>query len=297
MENILEVKNLKKYYNDIKAVDDISFAVRKGSFFAFLGENGAGKSTTIKCITTLKSADSGTISLNQHTDPAYIKEHVGVVFQENVLDDMLSVKENLLTRGSLYIQDKKLLNERYQHLVIKLRLEELESRRFGQLSGGQKRRVEIARALFASPSLLILDEPTTGLDPETRRLVWELINDLQRESNLTVFLTTHYMEEAANADYIVIIDEGKIVAEGSPSELKVKYSHDKLKIVPEDKVSLVEYLEQNKLVYEKIADQYQVVVSDHQQALTILFDQTINIKSFEFVNGTMDDVFLEVVGK
>lgn len=244
-----------------------------------------------------KNADSGTISLNQHTDPAYIKEHVGVVFQENVLDDMLSVKENLLTCGSLYIQDKKLLNERYQHLVIKLRLEELESRRFGQLSGGQKRRVEIARALFASPSLLILDEPTTGLDPETRRLVWELINDLQRENNLTVFLTTHYMQEAANDDYIVIIDKGKIVAEGTPTDLKVTYSKDKLKVVPEDDKCFLEYLRYHDLVYVKIANQYQIVVSDHQQTLKILNEQKTNIISFEFVNGTMDDVFLEVVGK
>ena len=296
-EYTLEVKNIKKYYEEIKAVNGITFSVPKGSFYAFLGENGAGKSTTIQCISSLSKPDSGDILINSQSDSNYIRSHIGIVFQENVLDDMLTVKENLLTRGSLYIRDTKTLKERYQYLLELLYLDDIEDQKFMTLSGGEKRRVEIARALFSDPELLILDEPTTGLDPEARRLVWDIIFKLQKDNNLTVFLTTHYMEEASNADYILIIDKGKIIAEGSPTDLKMKYSKDLLKITPKDENKFLNYLSEKSVQYLKQSNQYHVIIHNHQDAITILQETRDNIKSFELVNGSIDDVFLEVVGK
>lgn len=295
-DNILEVSNLKKYFDNTKAVDDISFQVRRGSFFAFLGQNGAGKSTTIQCITTLLDKDEGYIVMDGNQDDSYIRNHVGVVFQENVLDSLLTVKENLLTRGAMFHKSKEELMKRYNELLVKLKLTEIEKQKFKTLSGGQKRRVEIARALFSNPTLLIMDEPTTGLDPETRRLVWEIIASLQKEEGITVFLTTHYMEEAAEADYVVIINKGKIVATGSPAELKAKYSDDFFKVVPKDKTSLVTYLDDRNLEYKKVSDQYIIPISDIEMAISLVVDLKDNIRWFEVVHGTLDDVFLEIVG-
>ena len=220
---LLEVKNLSKSFKEIKAVDDISFSVLEGSLFSFLGPNGAGKSTTIKMIIALVEKDSGSFLLNGTDNKNSIRKQIGVVFQENVLDPDLSVKENLMLRGALYLKNKTAVKNRYIELVKKLELSDFENQRFKTLSGGQKRRVEIARALFSNPVLLLLDEPTTGLDPETRQMVWKVIDKLRKEDNITVFLTTHYMEEAANADYIVIIDKGKIKVEGTPDDLKELY--------------------------------------------------------------------------
>lgn len=296
-DNILEVKNLKKYFGNTKAVDDISFQVRRGSFFAFLGQNGAGKSTTIQCITTLLNADEGSILMDGKQEDVYIRNHVGVVFQENVLDDLLTVKENLLTRGAMFHKTNEALMKRYGELVDRLRLNEIEKQRFKTLSGGQKRRVEIARALFSNPTLLIMDEPTTGLDPETRRLVWEIIASLQKEEGITVFLTTHYMEEAAEADYVVIINKGKIVAKGSPAELKNEYSDDFFKVVPKDKDLLVSYLNTNNITYKKTSDQYIIPIIDINAAIALVIDLKDNIRWFEVVHGTLDDVFLEIVGE
>ena len=211
MDKILEVNHLTKKFGDLVAVNDISFYVKRGELYAFLGQNGAGKSTTIRMMITLLTKDSGTVKLNGKVDEAYIRNKIGVVFQENVLDNLLTVKENLISRGALYANNKKEVLERYQYLIDYLKLKEIENQRFKTLSGGQKRRVEIARALFANPELLILDEPTTGLDPETRQIVWHVINDLRQQKGITVFLTTHYMEEAAHADHIVIIHKGNIV--------------------------------------------------------------------------------------
>lgn len=296
-DNILTVEDLYKYYGDIKAVNGISFEVRRGSFFAFLGKNGAGKSTTIKIITHLLSSDKGNLSLNGKFDEAYIRKVVGVVFQDNVLDNFLTVKENLLSRAIFYFKNKQDLNERYDYLVKTLELKEIENQKFKTLSGGQKRRVEIARALFAKPEILILDEPTTGLDPETRKLVWKIIFNLQKEESITIFLTTHYMEEAANADYVVIIDKGKIVAEGSPALLKENYSRDYFKVVPYDKNELIKFLEHQKRIYNKISDQYYIEIKSTKDTLDLISDLKNNIKAFEVINGTLDDVFIKVVGE
>lgn len=296
MDAILEIKHLKKYYGEIKAVDDISFNVRRGSLFAFLGPNGAGKSTTIKVISTLLDLDSGEVLLNGQSEDTYFRNKIGVVFQENILDDLLTVKENLLYRGSLYINDKAGVLKRYEELRSYLHLDEFENQRFRTLSGGQKRRTEIARALFSNPEILLLDEPTTGLDPETRQVVWKVIDDLRTSSGMTIFLTTHYMEEAAVADHVVIINKGKICAEGTPAALKDQFSYDRLKLVPFNKKALVDYLESIQRPYKKISDEYVIQVEDAKDAIQLLEVLKENIKQFEVIKGSMDDVFIQVIG-
>lgn len=296
MDAILEIKHLKKYYGEIKAVDDISFNVRRGSLFAFLGPNGAGKSTTIKVISTLLDLDSGAVLLNGQSEDTYFRNKIGVVFQENILDDLLTVKENLLYRGSLYINDKAGVLKRYEELRSYLHLDEFENQRFKTLSGGQKRRTEIARALFSNPEILLLDEPTTGLDPETRQVVWKVIDDLRTSSGMTIFLTTHYMEEAAVADHVVIINKGKICAEGTPAALKDQYSYDRLKLVPFNKKALVDYLESIQRPHKKVSDEYIIQVEDAKDAITLLEALKDNIKQFEVIKGSMDDVFIQVIG-
>lgn len=296
MDWIVRVENLVKSYGDVKAVRDISFSIKRGSLFAFLGPNGAGKSTTINMMTTLLDSDSGKIYLNEQTDDVYFRNKIGVVFQGNVLDDFLTVKENLLYRGSLYMNDKRAVKARYDELVQYLNMHDFENQRFITLSGGQKRRAEIARALFSNPEILLLDEPTTGLDPETRQVVWKVIDDLKKKHGLTIFLTTHYMEEAANADHVVIINKGEIVAQGTPALLKDQYSYDRLKVVPLNKEELIQTLDSINRQYEKIADQYIVVVEDAKDAIYLIDLLKDNIKQFEVLKGTMDDVFINVIG-
>jgi multidrug/hemolysin transport system ATP-binding protein len=296
MDSIIRVEHLFKSYGDIKAVNDLSFNVKRGSLFAFLGPNGAGKSTTINIMTTLINADSGQVFLNDQTNEGYFRSKIGVVFQGNVLDDDLTVKENLQYRGALYLNNKKAVFNRYNELSQYLNLEEFENQRFKTLSGGQKRRAEIARALFSNPEILLLDEPTTGLDPETRQIVWKLIEDLQKNKGMTIFLTTHYMEEATNANHVVIINKGRIVAEGTPSELKDRYSHDRLKIVPKDKNILIEWFDKNNRLYNKVSNQFILSVDDSREAISIIEEIKGNIHQFEMIQGTMDDVFLEVIG-
>lgn len=295
MDYILKVENFKKSYGLTKAVDDISFKVKRGSLFAFLGPNGAGKSTTIKVVTTLLDADEGLILLNGKDDKAYIRNKIGVVFQDNILDDKLTVKENLLIRGSLYLKKQDVIS-RYNELVKYLKLDQFENQKFKFLSGGQKRRVEIARALFSNPEILLLDEPTTGLDPETRKIVWDIISDLKNNKGITVFLTTHYMEEASDADHVVIINEGKIITEGTPAELKNKYSRDKVKLVAINKESLIKLLEANKIEYKKIADQFIIDVNSLEETYNLIALTKNYIKQLEVIKGNMDDVFIEVIG-
>lgn len=296
MDAIIKVENLVKSYGNVLAVNDISFEVKRGSLFAFLGPNGAGKSTTINIMTTLLEQNSGIVLLNGQTDESYIRNKIGVVFQGNVLDEDLTVKENLIYRGSLYRNDKQAVKSRYEELRSYLNLQDFEHQRYKTLSGGQKRRSEIARALFSDPEILLLDEPTTGLDPETRQMVWKVIEDLKKNHGMTIFLTTHYMEEAANADHVVIINKGRIVAEGTPSALKEKHSFDRLKVVAIDKKVMVSQLEALKRPFEKIADQFILSVEDTKDTLEVIDVIRHNIKQFEVVKGTMDDVFINVIG-
>lgn len=300
MKNIIDVKDLCKNYGTIEAVKGISFYVETGSLFAFLGPNGAGKSTTINILSTLLDNDSGEIIVNDvylGTDDDSIRHSIGIVFQDGVLDPLLTVWENIETRGRFYSLDNQTLKTRIQEALEVAGISDLANRRYGSLSGGQKRRADIARALINRPKILFLDEPTTGLDPQTRRIVWETIKTLQELENMTVFLTTHYMEEAEEADYVVIIDEGIIAAKGTPTELKDAYSRDSLRIKAKDDKKIIDYLEKNKIEYKVKNDLYIIRLNSTLDSVSILNDIKNNLESFQVLNGTMDDAFIEVTGK
>lgn len=302
MEPIIRVDGLKKYYHEVKAVDDISFKIEKGELFGFLGINGAGKSTTINMLCTVFKPTAGEIEicgLKIGRDDEEIRRRIGVVYQSNCLDERLTVKENLFIRGSLYETNSQRLKEKVHYVCDILGLEDIYTRRFHKLSGGQKRRCEIARALLHSPEIMFLDEPTTGLDPATRKAVWESLHTLQKEENMTIFLTTHYMEEAAKSSHIAIIDKGKILEYGTPFSLKESYGKDKLKLspLPDKQAELTTFLQAQNLSF-KVKDDYIVTsVSESISALPILDQSRHLISGFEVVQGSMDDVFLNVTGK
>lgn len=297
--NIIEIKNLKKYFKEVKAVDDISFSVAEGEFFAFLGLNGAGKSTTINIMCGALSADDGSVIIDSQdvkTEMNKIKRELGVVFQNSVLDGTLSAMDNLKTRATMYGMTNAEFKESLNYLSGKLELKDILNRSLNKLSGGQKRRVDIARALIHSPKILILDEPTTGLDPKTRMLVWALISELRTEKNLTVFLTTHYMEEAALADQVVIMDSGKIVASGSPNELKNKYASDFIRLY-KFSPSLEQIAASAGLKTEKTKAYLEITVKNTEEAKEFLIKNADKIEDFEVIKGNMDNVFLKVTGK
>lgn len=296
MNNIIEIHNLNKSFGDVRAVSDLSFNVRKGELFAFLGVNGAGKSTTINIICGQLRMDSGNViidgcSLNEN--PKGIKNALGVVFQNSVLDKALTVYDNLESRAALYGIYGKAFKARLSELARLLDFEDLLKRTVGKLSGGQLRRIDIARALLHNPKILILDEPTTGLDPQTRQTLWNVISTLRKEKNMTVFLTTHYMEEAAEADYVVILDSGKISAEGTPLELKNTYTGDFITLygISENEVK------QLGRPYEKMRDSYRVSVENTEKATELILRYPDVFTDYEIVKGKMDDVFLSVTGK
>lgn len=299
MEEAIKVEHLKKYYQDVKAVDDISFSVAKGELFGFLGVNGAGKSTTINMLCTLQEPTAGEAWVNGRKlgkENEEIKRHIGAVYQNNCLDKLLSVKENLMLRGSLYEKDSGRLRKNLEHVTEILGLSDVLKRPFGKLSGGQKRRCEIARALMHTPDILFLDEPTTGLDPATRKNVWETVRMLQKEMGMTVFLTTHYMEEAAKADHIGIISKGHFVEYGTPFSLKEKYARDKLYLIPEtDKWQDVrQHLKKFGQEYTMSEESIFVQIGNTMSALPLINEMQGMLQGFEVIQGTMDDVFLNV---
>lgn len=296
MEKIIEIKHLKKYFKEVKAVDDLTFSVKKGELFSFLGVNGAGKSTTISMISGTLQKDSGEIVIAGHNienAKKSILNDIGVVFQTSVLDNSLSVKDNLTTKAALYGLSKEATKKRIAELAKMLEFDDLLTRTVGKLSGGQKRRIDVARALINEPKILILDEPTTGLDPQTRKTLWKVIDDCRKNKGMTVFLTTHYMEEAAESDYIVILDAGKIVAEGTPLELKNTYTGDFVTVygVQEEAVKKL------GLNYVKIKDAYRISVKNTQEAKELIVGNGDLFNDFEITKGKMDDVFLSVTGK
>lgn len=296
MKNIIEIKNLSKSFGEIKAVNDLSLSVREGELFAFLGVNGAGKSTTINIMCASLSKDSGEVvidGINLDDNKEGIKKELGVVFQTSVLDSALSVYDNLESRAALYGIFGKEFEERLSELSSILEFGDLLKRTVGKLSGGQRRRIDIARALIHKPKILVLDEPTTGLDPQTRKTLWRVISDLQRAENMTVFLTTHYMEEAAEADYVVIIDSGKISAEGTPLELKNNYTGDFVTIYGAGE----EEIKSLSLEYEKIRDAYRFTVPNTKAATDLILAHPELFSDYEITKGKMDDVFLAVTGK
>lgn len=297
MESIIKVEHLKKYYKDVKAVDDISFKVEKGELFGFLGVNGAGKSTTINILCTIFEPTEGLVEVNGlklGKDNEEIKRHIGVVYQTNCLDKRLTVRENLMLRGTLYETEKEKLTKNLDNVCEILELTDVIKRPFGKLSGGQKRRCEIARALMHTPDILFLDEPTTGLDPATRKSVWSTITKLQRELDMTVFLTTHYMEEAARANHIAIIDSGHIVQYGTPFSLKEAFAKDKLRIFPKENMlaPIQDILDRQGVLYKIKEEKITVAIDSTILSLPLLESCKDMIKGFEVIQGTMDDVFL-----
>lgn len=306
MEKSIEVKGLKKYFREVKAVDDVSFTVETGELFGFLGVNGAGKSTTVNMLCTLFAPTAGEIRIcgyRMGKEDEKIRKSIGVVWQHNCLDERLTVKENLFVRGSLYGYTERELRERVEGVCRRLCLEKLYSRQYAKLSGGQKRLCELGAALIHTPGILFLDEPTTGLDPATRKLVWESLENLRQEGGMTVFLTTHYMEEAARAGHIAILDSGRIREFGTPFELKEKYARDKLRLWPKpDMVRqaegvLAEMLQETKSALRQEAGLLTVDLADSMAAMPVLNRVADCISGFELVQGTMDDVFLNVTGK
>lgn len=296
MKNIIEIKNLDKSFQDVHAVDDLSLVVKEGELFAFLGVNGAGKSTTISIMCGTLSKDGGEViidGMNVDNDMKNITKEIGVVYQTSALDAKLSVKDNLTSRASLYGITGKAAKERIAALSEMLDFKELLPRTFEKLSGGQKRRVDVARALIHNPKILILDEPTTGLDPEARKLLWNVVTNLRKSRNMTVFLTTHYMEEAADADYVVILDKGKIAAEGTPLSLKNEYTGDFVTIYNAEE----ENVKALGLPYEKIRDAFRVSVKDTAEARDLIIKNPALFTDFEITKGKMDDVFLSVTDK
>lgn len=297
MNYIIQAECLKKHFKEVRAVDGISFCVEKGELFGFLGVNGAGKSTTINMLCTQLLPDSGTAQINGlqiGQDNDTIKEHIGIVFQYNCLDRLLTVRENLMLRGRLYERDKNRLKKNLHTLVSILDMEDILDRPFGKLSGGQQRRCELARALMHTPDILFLDEPTTGLDPASRKRVWETIERLRQEMDMTVFLTTHYMEEAAEASHIAIMDKGKIVSYGTPFDLKEQYAKDKLLLIPrrECERAAVSWLKEKQISFSKREDRLMIPLEATMSAIPILENIQKMISGFEVIQGTMDDVFL-----
>ena len=296
MADIIQIDGLSKRFGEIKAVEDLSFRVKEGELFAFLGINGAGKSTTISIMCGQLQRDAGTVVIaGESIDSGLerIKRSLGVVFQQSVLDRALSVRDNLISRAALYGITGRAFQHRLSELTELLDLGGLLRRPVGKLSGGQRRRVDIARALLNRPSILILDEPTTGLDPQTRRAVWNAVGRLRAEEHMTVFLTTHYMEESADADYVVILDGGRIAAEGTPLKLKNAYTGDFITLYG----ATGEQMERLNTPYEKIRDAYRVAVPDTAAATALIMAQPDVFTDYEVTKGKMDDVFLAVTGK
>ena len=294
MTDAIIVNGLYKSYGDFPAVKGISFNVEQGSFFAFLGPNGAGKSTTISILCSLLPKDSGDV-LILGKDPEEARSEIGMVFQDNKLDPKLTVCENLMVRGAMYGFDKEELKARVETALRRSDSEEFADRYYSKLSGGQKRRAEIARAIIHDPKILMLDEPTAGLDPQTRKLIWNNIRDLKNQG-MTVFLTTHYMEEAADADDIVIIDKGEIVAHGTPSVLKEEYSSDYLEILPKDSERLITYLNEKGLRFTTRSDVLRISLDRTVDAIPIIEELKGYIESFEVRTGTLDDAFINITG-
>lgn len=294
--NIIKISNLNKSFGEVRAVQDLSLKVKEGELFAFLGVNGAGKSTAISIMCGQLAKDSGKViidDLDLDLDMSKIKNKLGVVFQNSVLDKALTVKDNLESRAALYGINGKAFKNRLSELSQLLEFDDLLGRAVGKLSGGQRRRIDVARALLHEPKILILDEPTTGLDPQTRKLLWNVISGLKDKNKMTVFLTTHYMEEASDADYVVILDGGRISAEGTPRELKNEYTGDFITLYGVDEKQVKKRFSD----YEYLRGAYRIAVPNTSEATKLIIKYPEIFEDYEIVKGKMDDVFLSVTGK
>lgn len=298
--NSIEVKNFTKKFGDFVAVDDISFEVQQGSIFAFLGPNGAGKSTTINTLCTIQDKTSGELKINGYDvsrQKDKVRNDIGIVFQESTMDEKLTIKENIKLHCDFYNVPK---NEVAERINFVLQLVDLESRKNSpveSLSGGMKRRAEIARGLVHFPKILFLDEPTTGLDPQTRANVWDYILKLQKQKDITIFLTTHYMDEAEICDKVAIIDKGRIVAHDTPNNLKKQYTSTRMEMESSDQEKLIAYLDHLEIKHQTIENKIIAFVHDPKQIITILNDNQHIILDLEVKKGSLNDVFIAITGK
>jgi multidrug/hemolysin transport system ATP-binding protein len=295
---VISVRSLRKSFGGVRAVDGLSFDIADGALFALLGSNGAGKSTTIACLTTIMVPDEGEIIVNGHVagrDDDAIRRDTGVVFQQSLLDPSLTVLENLFLKADIYRLDRS----RVAEVCDLVGTAEFAGRRYGVLSGGEKRRVDIARGLLHRPSVMFLDEPTAGLDPQSRAQVWEAVNRLRDEDQMTVVLTTHYMEETEGADHVVVVDHGRLVCEGAPNELRSRFSSSVLTLTAADnrtRRQLGIMLERTRPGAWRDDDGvFTVAVRDAGEAIRILDVYRAQLADFEFVHGSMDDVFLNLL--
>ncbi|AJA48462.1 Nod factor export ATP-binding protein I [Clostridium pasteurianum DSM 525 = ATCC 6013] len=300
MKNIIEVRNFVKKYGDFTAVNNVSFEVEEGSIFAFLGPNGAGKSTTINTLCTIFDKTDGTLLIDGKDvsrDRDAVRSIIGVVFQESTLDNKMTVFENLNMHCYFYGIPKSEMLERIEFVLDIVDLKDWKKSMVSSLSGGMKRRVEIARSLLHYPKVLFLDEPTTGLDPQTRAHIWDYIVKLQKEKNITIFLTTHYMDEAEICSKVAIMDDGKIVAMDTPYHLKQQYTKDKAYITTSDEQGLEALLNKEEFIYKKKDGYYSIEVEKLPEFMEVLSIQKSMIKDLEIKKGTLNDVFLEITGK
>lgn len=295
---VIRADHLVKKYKEHPAVNDISFSVEEGELFAFLGENGAGKSTTINMLCTILEKTAGEVTICNHVlgkEDDAIRSLIGIVFQNSVLDSKLTVRENLYTRGSYYGLSKAEITDRLAPFAESFEMDEIWNRRYEKLSGGQRRRVDIMRALIHNPRILFLDEPTTGLDPKSRKLVWDYVNYLRQERGMTIFLTTHYMEETRDADYVVILDKGKIICKGTPAQLKTEYTNSRL-------VWYTKQCQEAETLIRKLSEQYAYDVDHYNihfngNITEFIYFHREQITDYEIIKGSMDDVFLNLTGK
>ena len=296
MTKAITVNNLTKKYDDFTAVDNISFDVEEGELFAFLGENGAGKSTTINILCTILGKSAGDVRvfgrvLSKEDDE--IRKLIGIVFQNSVLDKKLTVGENLMTRGAYYGLSRAKIKARLEPYMEDFEIGEIWNRKYEKLSGGQRRRVDIVRALINDPKILFLDEPTTGLDPKSRKIVWDHIKKLKKEKQLTIFLTTHYMEETADADEVKILEHGRIIASGTPAELKSRYASSRLVWYTDKSRSSEDIISGYDYSYD--ADHYNIKFKG--SVTDLLYKNSRLITDYEVIKGSMDDVFLNLTGR
>jgi ABC-2 type transport system ATP-binding protein len=314
LTDIISVENLTEVYADgTKALNGISFKVGEGEFFGFLGPNGAGKSTTIKILTTLLRKTSGRVSVvgyDLEQSPKEIRKAIGVLSQETIIDVDLTGKENLRLQGRLQQMHGSLLDERVEELLKTVQLEEFANKPAGRYSGGMKKRLDLASALIHKPKLLFLDEPTTGLDPQSRATIWEYIDKLNKEEGITVFLTTQYLEEADKlCRKLSIIDHGKIVANGSPVELKQAIGHDTITLSLKDPKDPT-LRSQTRKILQKIHGVAEVTDSDggivvHAKngnqiitdIITALDSNNLRPSTLNLSSPTLDDVFLHHTGR
>ena len=300
ISNIIEVKNFTKRYDSFVAVDNISFNVEKGTVFGFLGPNGAGKSTTINTLCTIVDKTEGSLKINGHDvteQKSQVRNDIGIVFQESTLDSRLTVEENLKLHCDFYNVPKNEVRERIAFVLELVDLQEWRKAPVNSLSGGMKRRVEIARGLVHYPKVLFLDEPTTGLDPQTRVNTWDYINKLQKQKNITIFLTTHYMDEAEICSKVAIIDHGKIVAFDTPYNLKKQYTSTVMKIKTCENEGLAQHLKDHSTKYKFEDDLFTVYSSELNESLEIISKFKAYISDVEINKGTLNDVFLVITGK